>query len=83
MTNRDTDRVKVRTDDQLPSTTIIEAIAAVTNTELTDIPPLTDFVNPDAVDELFAGRDGGLLTFTYAGCQVRVINDTTVTVQPN
>jgi hypothetical protein len=77
----DPNRVRVSIDDeQTPSVAVVDAVAALTDTEPTDCPPLYDRVNPDAVDALFADRDGGQFTFEYHECQVTVHGDTEVTV---
>lgn len=68
--------------DERPSTseTIVEAVADATDTDPTQLPPLYDTVNTDALDMLFSERDGGTLTFEYADCTVVVHGDVTVTV---
>lgn len=71
-----------------PSVAVIEALAA----ELGDDPlqlgvQLNDFVDPDALDALFAPRyDGterrpGRIEFTMLGCTVTVYGTGTVTVE--
>lgn len=82
-TSDDMSSVRVSIEgERRPSTAIIEAVAAVTDVELTTGPQLYERVNPDALDEMFAGRDGGKVTFEYADCQVTVVNDTAVIVDP-
>ena len=43
--------------------------------------PLYDIVDPDALDALFQGRDGGAVTFDYAGYAVTIRADTTISLQ--
>lgn len=40
-------------DDRAPSEVIVEAVAAAAGVDPTDLPPLYDFVDPDALDSLF------------------------------
>lgn len=60
------------------STTVVTAVAGITGVEPTDLPPLYDVVDPGALDRLFGSqspaptRDGGRVTFSYAGCTVVV-----------
>lgn len=70
--------------------TILEGLAAVTDTPLTDLdPPLYDVVDPDALDTLFRTRsddmlrDGsGQLTFPAYDCSVTLCWDGTITIDP-
>ncbi|WP_436926967.1 HalOD1 output domain-containing protein [Halosimplex amylolyticum] len=56
-----------------PCTAIVEAVAAVTGTEPTLLPPLGDTVDGDAVNAILsdAGSSVGL-SFAYAGVEVCV-----------
>ncbi|MFB6224331.1 MAG: HalOD1 output domain-containing protein [Haloarcula sp.] len=69
---------------QSASLAIVEAVAAATETAPEELPQLTDAVDPDALDALFAGRQtNGRVTFQYAGYCVSVSADQTVTVDPS
>ena len=84
MTESDTGAVRVPTpDDRPPSFAIIEAVAALTNTEPVDCPPLHDFVDTDALNNLFDDRNGGRLSFQYHDCEVTVHYNSAVTVELN
>ena len=71
-------------------TTIVKAVAAVTDSELTEVPTLYDVVDPEALREIFArprggeGRDRteGTVTFRLAGCEVRFHADGRIAVTP-
>lgn len=71
-------------------TTVIEAIAAVTDSDPTEIPPLYDVVDPEALGDLFArprraeyrNRTEGTVAFQFAGCEVRFHADGRVLVTP-
>lgn len=82
MTPDHTDTVRVSLDDVAPSTAVVEATAAVTDTPPTDCPPLGEHVDPDALDKVFADRSSGELTFTYHDCEVTVDNDSAVIAEP-
>lgn len=65
-------------DGSLPSILVIEEVAAAEGTAETDLPPLNDATDPDALDALYAprldGRDrvGCRVTFAYCGYTVTV-----------
>lgn len=69
--------------EQSMSAAIVQRVAAFTDRAATSLPPLFNTVDPDALDALFTDRFNGTLTFEYAGCQVRVAGDSSVTVCPN
>lgn len=61
-----------------PSTAILDATTMVTNTPADELPPLTESVNPDAINGLFDDpasqtppRDGQV-AFRYAGFKVQL-----------
>lgn len=60
---------------------VVESVADAAGTAPTALPSLTDVVDPDALDALFAGdRTNGQVTFHYAGYRVTVSADRRVTV---
>ncbi len=66
---------------------VIAVIAAVTDTDPTEMEPLYRFLDPDSLDQLFGSSDtdvavDGRVTFSFAGCEVVVRNDETVAVTP-
>lgn len=70
-----------------PSVAIVAMVAAVTETSPLDVdPPLTDIVDPDAIDMLFESRqdDGSesSVVFYLDGCQVHLFADDRVEVVP-
>jgi hypothetical protein len=52
--------------------TVIEAVADVSDTDPTDLPPLADSINPDALDRLFTSQTVGNVSFKFAGTPVTV-----------
>ena len=67
--------------DVLASTAVIEAVSDVTETPALELPPLRTVIDPDALDDLFAGsRTSGRVTFRYAGHDVTVHADRTIDV---
>jgi hypothetical protein len=61
-------------DEQSASVAVVEAIAAKEGVETTELPVLYDAIDPDALDQLFAGnsRVRGSIQFTYCGYTVTV-----------
>ena len=61
------------------SAAVVEAVSTVTNTPTTDLNPLYNVINPDALDLLYKPTfdgtprlGGGTTTFTYSNCRVTV-----------
>ncbi|MFB6166293.1 MAG: HalOD1 output domain-containing protein [Haloarculaceae archaeon] len=55
------------------SEAVVTAVADAEGVDPTDLEPLFDVVDPDALDALFAGGDASVeLTFNYAGYAVTV-----------
>lgn len=71
------------------STRVVDALADVAEADPTDIPPLYDTVDPDALDRFFtplADTDGtaaATVEFHHAGFHVTVTHDHDVTVTPD
>jgi hypothetical protein len=69
------------------STAVVRAVSAVEGREPSSIPPLTDVLDPDALDVIFASqyngepRVGGRISFVYSRCRVSVENDEFLTVR--
>lgn len=77
------------TEDEEISATIIESVAAITGKEPTDLKPLYEVVDPDALDQLLrslqnSGIDEGPseVVFTFNGCEVKVEADGTIMLDP-
>lgn len=72
---------------QRVSTAVVEAIAAEADRDPTELPPLFDTIDPDALDAIFSTQpDGtprrdGEVVFPYAGYRVCVSADRTVEVR--
>ncbi|WP_232702912.1 HalOD1 output domain-containing protein [Halobacterium wangiae] len=64
------------------SEAVVEAVANRSNTEQTSLPPLYGVVEPDSLDTLAARADESdiLVSFEYAGYDVRVAGPMDVTV---
>ena len=71
-----------------PSEAVVDAVATLDGVSPTELAPLYDAVEPDALDALFEhadrqGRPGDQrLCFAYAGYDVTVCGDGTVSVSP-
>lgn len=74
--------------DEPVSTAVRRAVSAVTGREPGSLQPLTDVIDPDALDALFAPgpddtpRAGGRLSFNYSSCHVTVDNGEFLTIEP-
>ena len=71
-----------------PSTGVIETIAVASDRKPTDIEPLYDTLDPDALDTLIRSSrndsvgEGTSVRFEFAGHDVTVQSDGTVSVRP-
>ncbi|OLZ42489.1 hypothetical protein A6E15_16640 [Natrinema saccharevitans] len=61
---------------------VIDALADATNTDASELEPLYDVVDPEALDQLFQSGSGAdvRVEFEYYGMLVEVRGDGTVTV---
>lgn len=71
---------------ELPSTAVIDAVAAATNRDPTTMSQLYDYVDPDALDSLMTPQNDGstnpvTVSFMYDGVAVRVDSRGWVAVQ--
>ena len=67
---------------------IVSGVAACTGRGVTDLPPLYDVVDPEALEQVFASPLGSRrrsnderFVFTYAGCEVMIDGDDELTVR--
>lgn len=73
--------------DRSFSVEVVKAVAAKRGVIETDLPPLAEVINPDALDNLFGSRStrmtrkGGKVTFMYCGYSVTVTASGEVTVE--
>lgn len=71
-------------DGETTAEAVVRAVATGTRSDPTELPPLYDAVEPDALNRLFspaesdARRTTGAAAFSYAGQRVRVESDGTV-----
>lgn len=65
-----------------PSLRVVDAIAAVTDTDPLELDPLYSVVDPEALDQLFQSNTGlvGSVEFEYESHTVAVRSDGTVSV---
>jgi len=54
---------------------VVERVAAESNRDALELPPLYDAVDPDALDALVEGLSEGEVEFCYAGYEVSVNSD--------
>ena len=66
--------------DESVSTAVVRAVSAVEGREPSSLRPLSDVLDPDALDALFEPRSngrprtGGQLSFIYSDCVVTIDN---------
>lgn len=69
------------------STAVVRAVSAVEGREPRFLRPLSDVLDPDALDALFAPRgngiprSGGRISFVYSNCRVTIDNGEYLTLQ--
>lgn len=70
------------------STAVVCAVGALEGRDPCSLRPLTDVLDPEALDLLFSpradgsSRTGGCLSFIYSHCRVTVNNGEHLTIQP-
>jgi len=74
-----------RHGERTVSTKVVQEVAAVTNREATQLPPLYDTIDPEALD-VIASSGGGdkapvMIRFTYAGSRIVVSGTEEITVE--
>lgn len=71
-------------DVDMPTVDLVEAVAAATDRDVLELPPLNDTVDGDALATLVRGDDGASvrLSFTYAGASVVVDCGEAIEVRP-
>ena len=80
-------KTEIRVNESV-STAIIRAVSAVKGREPDSLQPLTDVIDPDALDALFDRRsnDGrrtdGRFSFSYSRCRITVDNGEFLTIEP-
>jgi hypothetical protein len=73
--------------DESVSTAVVRTVSAIRGREPSSLRPLTDIVDPTALDTLFAPqhdgtpRAGGRLTFVYSDCYITIDNGEYLTLQ--
>ena len=63
------------------STTVVCAVAEVLDKDPVTLAPLTEFVNPDALDIFATSATDGFCSFTYADCRVSIDSNNRIQIQ--
>lgn len=66
--------------DEPVSTQVVEAVAEMEDTDHTELSPLFDTIDPDALDTI-VDENGGAVSFQYAGYAVKVRGTMDIVVQ--
>lgn len=75
-------------ENESVSTAVIRAVSAVEGRDPRSLQPLTDVIDPDALDALFDSltndvlQEGGRLTFSYSSCHITIENGESLTIEP-
>lgn len=75
-------------ESESTSTAVVRAVACVRNRRPTELPPLHDSVDPDALDGLFSTAEcerasvGTCVSFDYDDCKIGVSSDGQIVVIP-
>lgn len=64
--------MSIQTDVSSISVDIIRAVASQTGEDPVELPPLYDYIDPDALESLFTVQQSGQVEFTYLGYCVSV-----------
>lgn len=82
-------RVHFDPAERKPSTVVVLAVAGANGTDALDMASLNDIIDPDCLDGLFepkrdgTPREGGHVTFPFAGHRVTVHSDGEVVLDPH
>lgn len=80
-TNGFTEGNVISLEDRLPSEAVVNAVADIEDSDVTDLPPLYGAIDTDALDALFTGDAAASVTFEYSGYTVTVEDNEVVFVQ--
>ena len=78
-----------RRSDESVSAAVVRGVAAVTNTSPTELEPLFETLDPDALDQLYrstadgSGRGDSWVSFSYNDCAVTVDSTGEITIEPD
>lgn len=66
----------------IPSTEVVRVVAALADVPPEELPLLTDVIDPDALNRLFAGKDNttGKVVFQYYGYPIAVDDEGNVSL---
>ena len=64
--------------DSTASERVLAKVADSTGRDVLDLPPLYDYVDPDALDAVVATATNGTVRFAYEGHEVAVESDGTI-----
>lgn len=71
------------------TTEIVLAVSAITNTPVSDMGPLDEILNPEALNDLYTPREGselrrenGSTSFQFHGCQVTLNATGRIKIEP-
>lgn len=60
---------------------VIREIAATTDTDMREFPPLYQAIDPEALDTVVETMSNGVVSFTYLNQEITVTNDGSISVE--
>lgn len=69
-------------DNRPPSATVLDTVADATGTDVLDLPPLYDVIDPETLNRLLASDPSVRIEFQYADYRIVATGDGDVTVTP-
>lgn len=70
-----------QTENGSPTVSVVETIAEIEGTDPRHLPPLSERLDPDALDALCRSLADGRVTFEYCGYTVTVYDSGTIDVE--
>lgn len=67
--------------DETPTVAVVDAIAGSEGVDALDLPPISECIDPDALNTICESLDDGYITFTYCGYSVTVNHDMRIHVK--
>lgn len=62
---------------------VVEAVADYTDTDMLELPPLYDSVDPDALNKLIRSASDSHVTFEYAGYRITIDTQGAIQIDEN
>lgn len=81
MTTSFAPRHQFQIGNELPTVAVLGAIETLEDADFTELPPLYESIDPEALDTVFQNLDHGEVTFTYHGYTITIQDSGTFYVE--